>query len=178
MLTGLPAHPLVVHLASTAVPVAALVSIVWAIRPLLLTRSWRITALATAALAAISMAVTKSTGESMLPAMGLSEANPGIVARHAELADVATVASFVLLLVTAAFFRRHRRPFRREGAGLGGAFSAGSSSGLQLSPPSSPWSWWATPGPSWPGPGSPTTHRSPALPRGLLAPKLKALGLR
>lgn len=37
MLTGLPAHPLVVHLASTAVPVAALVSIVWAIRPLLLT---------------------------------------------------------------------------------------------------------------------------------------------
>lgn len=98
MLAGIPAHPLVIHLAAVAVPVAATLCIVWAIRPALFTRGGRITALATTAVAAVAMLVAKTTGESLLGAMGLSEEHPGKVARHAQLADAATIAIFLLFV--------------------------------------------------------------------------------
>lgn len=104
MLAGLPAHPLMIHLAAVAAPAAAIFCLVWVIRPTLLTHSWRIAGLVTSAIAATSMLVARSTGESLLPAMGLSEENPGIVARHAELADIATVATFGLVGLAAALF--------------------------------------------------------------------------
>ena len=96
-LAGLPAHPLVIHLAAVAVPVAALLCLVWAIRPTAFSGRGRLITFSVTIIGAVSMLAARFTGESLLPAMGLSEENPGIVQRHAELADVATVAVFALL---------------------------------------------------------------------------------
>ena len=102
--SGLPAHPRVIHLAAVAAPIAAIFCLVWVIRPRPLTHSWCIAGLATSAVAAASMLLERSTGESLLPAMGLPEENPGIVARHAELADAATVATFGLFGLAAVLY--------------------------------------------------------------------------
>ena len=102
--SGLPAHPRVIHLAAVAAPIAAIFCLVWVIRPRPLTHSWCIAGLATSAVAAASMLLERPTGESLLPAMGLPEENPGIVARHAELAYIATVATFVLFGLAAVLY--------------------------------------------------------------------------
>ena len=103
-LSGLPAHPRVIHLAAVAAPIAAIFCLVWVIRPRPLTHSWCIAGLATSAVAAASMLLERPTGESLLPAMGLQEENSGIVARHAELADIATVATFGLFGLAAVLY--------------------------------------------------------------------------
>ena len=74
-LSGLPAHPRVIHLAAVAAPIAAIFCLVWVIRPRPLTHSWCFAGLATSAVAAASMLLERPTGESLLPAMGLPEEN-------------------------------------------------------------------------------------------------------
>ncbi|MDY5786288.1 DUF2231 domain-containing protein [Corynebacterium sp.] len=103
-IAGIPAHPLVIHLAAVAAPLAAALAIAWALQPGRFTRSWRITALITSVVTAASMLAARSTGESLLAPMGLSESNLGEVAQHAAYANAATAAVVVLLGAVALFF--------------------------------------------------------------------------
>lgn len=108
---GLPLHPLLVHLAVISVPVAAILVIIWAIRP-----SWsRLGTVATGVslLAFVATLIARSSGEAFLPLLGYSEENPGPVADHARFANVLTVAVIALAIVVCVAWylivRRERR---------------------------------------------------------------------
>ncbi|AHI22187.1 DUF2231 domain-containing protein [Corynebacterium vitaeruminis] len=96
---GIPAHPLFVHLAVVAVPVAALVFLVSLVRPD--TKAWRVTNGCFAVLAVASTILARSTGEGLLKAMGFSEEDPGKLADHAQFANymTASVFAFAALVV-------------------------------------------------------------------------------
>lgn len=100
---GIPLHPLIVHLAVVAVPLAAILALVWAIRPQL-RRHLGNSALIASAVGVVASVVAKSSGEQLLPGMGLSESNPGPVAHHASVATWSVVASGILLLCVAALW--------------------------------------------------------------------------
>lgn len=106
---GIPAHPLIVHLTVVAVPVAALLLLVWAIAPRLRGRLATLTVIVAAVGAAATFAA-KFTGEALLMAQGYSENNPGPVADHAGWADYLTVAVIAMLVIAAAFWVVSRRP--------------------------------------------------------------------
>lgn len=89
-IAGIPAHPLFVHLAVIAAPVAALLALWWA---------WKTQhrALATITLAvslagAAGTVLTRSTGEALLKAQGFTEENAGPLATHALYANFMTVS--------------------------------------------------------------------------------------
>ncbi|WJY63874.1 hypothetical protein CATRI_09010 [Corynebacterium atrinae] len=106
---GIPAHPLIVHLTVVAVPVAALLLLVWAVAPRLRGRLATLTVVVAAVGAAATLGA-KFTGEALLEAQGFSEHNPGPVADHAGWADFLTVAVFVMLAVAAGYWFFSRRP--------------------------------------------------------------------
>lgn len=90
-IAGLPAHPLLVHLSVVADPLGAILLLLWASVP-----RWR-QRLATVTVAVVAVAfaasvLAKSTGEALLPAMGLSEHAAGQVTTHAQYADLLVVA--------------------------------------------------------------------------------------
>lgn len=68
--------------------------------------------------ALVSVIVAKSTGEAMLPAMGLSEDNPGRVGEHAMWATYSVVVTAVLFGVTAVlwFLQRGTTTNKKSGA--------------------------------------------------------------
>ncbi|WP_243635576.1 DUF2231 domain-containing protein [Kocuria tytonicola] len=90
-IAGLPAHPLLVHLSVVAVPLGAVLLLLWALVP-----RWRAqlraVTVGVTAVAFLASVVAKSTGEALLPAMGLSEHSPGEVGPHAQYADLLVVA--------------------------------------------------------------------------------------
>lgn len=117
-IAGIPAHPLFVHAAVVAVPVAAIVAIVAALRmrgdhPLL--RLW---AMLLSAGALVSVIIAKSSGEAMLPGMGLSEDNPGKVGEHAMWATYSVLITGVLFVVTALLWFLFRSRAKKNALGL------------------------------------------------------------
>lgn len=68
--------------------------------------------------ALVSVIVAKSTGEAMLPAMGLSEENPGRVGEHATWATYSVLITAVLFGVTAIlwFLQRGTTTNKKSGA--------------------------------------------------------------
>lgn len=102
-IAGVPAHPLFVHLAVISAPVAACFAIGWAIKPRLRAKIGT-TTLILSAIAALSLVVTASAGEALLPSEGLSEENLGRMAQHAFLGDVAKFLAIALFLAVLAFW--------------------------------------------------------------------------
>ncbi|WBT09482.1 hypothetical protein PAB09_03945 [Corynebacterium sp. SCR221107] len=103
---GIPAHPLFVHLAVVAIPVAAIVFIVSIFRPATMTWWWTNVSLAVVSFFALILA--RSTGEGLLSAQGFSEEDPGPIADHAMYANYMTGAVIVLVacVLVAAFLPR------------------------------------------------------------------------
>ncbi|WP_115685973.1 hypothetical protein [Corynebacterium senegalense] len=101
---GVPAHPLVVHLAAVAIPLAAVMCLVWALRPGRFSPSWRLATVATTTVAAVSLLLARWTGEGLLAPMGLSEENLGDVAQHAQYANASTVATLALFVVAVLLY--------------------------------------------------------------------------
>ena len=106
-IAGLPAHPLLVHLAVVAAPLGAVLLMLWALVP-----RWRHRLGATTAVvnivAFVASLVAKSTGEALLPLMGLSEHHPGQVGEHAEYADLLVVAVGLTMGVSVCLYVAER----------------------------------------------------------------------
>lgn len=98
--SGLPLHPLLVHLAVVAVPVAAVLALIFAASRRLRARVATVT-ISLSIVAVLSTVLARSAGEAMLPGLGYNEANPGPVADHAELANYLLVAVLVMFIGTA-----------------------------------------------------------------------------
>lgn len=113
-LFGLPAHPLLVHLPVVLVPLAALVAVVFAVRPAWLDRfGWILVALSgVGALGAILAAGSGEGLEEILRANG-EQIGPA-VHDHAEMGETARTVSILFFLVVAAvvgvrYLARRRR---------------------------------------------------------------------
>ena len=106
---GLPVHPLIVHLAVVSAPLAAVLLIIWALRPSLRGRIGLV-ATGTAIIAAGSVVIAKSSGESLLKAQGLSESAPGPAADHVLWADLMTLSVLALMVLAALLYVSPRFP--------------------------------------------------------------------
>lgn len=101
-IAGVPAHPLFVHAAVVFAPLAALISIAWAIRPQAKTLGY-----AAAAVNLLSLGFTwlaRSSGETLLKMQGFTEEDPGPLAKHAEYANYLTGSVIALGAVVLGFF--------------------------------------------------------------------------
>jgi Predicted membrane protein (DUF2231) len=104
---GLPVHPLVVHAVVVLGPLAALLAVLYAVKP-----AWRVAlkwpTLLLALGAAGSAALATASGESLeeLVEGGGTEAARSMVEEHAEAGDLAAVSLYVLLgiVVVSLFF--------------------------------------------------------------------------
>lgn len=93
-LGGIPLHPLIVHLAVIAVPVAALGAILIALLPRLNQR-WVLPVFITSVLGTLGAGLAKMSGEALAEAKNLSEhAEP--LAEHAQYSDLAVVSAILL----------------------------------------------------------------------------------
>lgn len=93
-LGGIPLHPLIVHLAVVAIPVAALGAVLIALLPRLNQR-WVLPVFVTAVLGALGAGLAKMSGEALAEAKNLSEhAEP--LAEHAQYSDLAVVSAILL----------------------------------------------------------------------------------
>lgn len=93
-LGGIPLHPLIVHLAVVAVPLAALTAIVLALLPRLNQR-WVIPTFATSVVGTLGAGLAKMSGEALAETKNLSEhAEP--LAAHAQYSDLAVVSAILL----------------------------------------------------------------------------------
>lgn len=102
MIAGVPGHPLFIHAAVVFAPVAALASIWWAVRP-----EWKKLLQAAVVINFLSAVFTwlaRSSGEALLKMQGLSEENPGRLAKHAEYANYLTASVIVLFVAVVGFF--------------------------------------------------------------------------
>ncbi|MDN3461582.1 DUF2231 domain-containing protein [Kocuria sp. APC 4018] len=106
-IAGLPAHPLLVHLSVVAAPVGALLLLLWATAPRWRARLGTFTVGVSAVAFAASL-LAKSTGEALLPAMGLSEHAPGQVGPHAQYADLLVVAVGLCLGISVLLYAAQR----------------------------------------------------------------------
>ena len=106
-IAGLPAHPLLVHLSVVAAPVGAILLLLWATVPRWRARFGAVTAGVSAVAFAASL-LAKSTGEALLPAMGLSEHAPGQVGPHAQYADLLVVAVGLCLGISVLLYAAQR----------------------------------------------------------------------
>jgi hypothetical protein len=108
--SGLPAHPLFLHVPVILIPVAAIAAVVLAIWPRLYARHgiW-VAAVAIVALGALNL--TMSAGEALRSDLGLEGGGPGpsgLIARHADAAGklrILTIAFTALLLIAVAVYR-------------------------------------------------------------------------
>lgn len=93
-LGGIPLHPLIVHLAVIAIPVAALGAILIALLPRLNQR-WVLPVFVTSVLGTLGAGLAKMSGEALAEAKNLSEhAEP--LAEHAQYSDLAVVSAILL----------------------------------------------------------------------------------
>lgn len=93
-LGGIPLHPLIVHLAVIAIPVAALSAILLALLPRVSQR-WVLPILVTSALGTLGAELAKMSGVALAKAKNLSEhAEP--LAVHAQYSDLAVVCAIML----------------------------------------------------------------------------------
>ncbi|MFJ3028420.1 DUF2231 domain-containing protein [Curtobacterium sp. NPDC087080] len=114
---GIPLHPLLVHLTTVSVPVAALVAIVTAAWPA--ARRWlAVGAPVIALVALVSVPLATSSGEWLEH----RERETALLERHTELADGLlpwSIAAFVLLTAWWGWHRFAARDERRAGTGGG-----------------------------------------------------------
>lgn len=99
-IAGIPAHPLFVHAAVAFLPAAAILAIITAVSRNNGIRKLRTATAATAIIAAISTVIARSSGEAMLPLLGLSEEHPGEVSQHAQYSTFTLVAALALAGLT------------------------------------------------------------------------------
>jgi hypothetical protein len=103
--SGLPAHPLFLHVPVILIPIAALAALVLAIRPVLFARhGFWVGLVAVVALGTTNL--TMGAGEQLRGDLHLE--GPGLIARHAGAADtlrIVLVLFTALLLVAVAVFR-------------------------------------------------------------------------
>lgn len=99
-IAGIPAHPLFVHAAVAFLPAAAILAIITAVSRNNGIRKLRTATAVTAIIAAISTVVARSSGEAMLPLLGLSEEHPGEVSQHAQYSTFTLVAALALAGLT------------------------------------------------------------------------------
>lgn len=96
-IAGIPAHPLFVHAAVAFLPTAAILAILTAVS----NRRWiaklRTATTITAIIAVVSTVITRSSGEAMLPLLGLSEKHPGEVSQHAQYSTYTLIAAVALV---------------------------------------------------------------------------------
>lgn len=90
LIAGIPAHPLFVHLAVVAVPVGALLTLALIFKPKNEPLRW--VNLGVVAVAVVALILSRWTGEGLLVAQGLSEANPGKLGPHMFYANLMTGA--------------------------------------------------------------------------------------
>jgi len=116
-LFGLPAHPLLVHLPVVMVPLAALVAVVFAVRPRWLDRfGWVLVAVAGAgALGALLAAGSGEALEGQLRADG--ERITPAIHEHAELGDTARTIAVVFFFVVLGVVLVRWYARRRAGSG-------------------------------------------------------------
>ncbi|MEJ6018900.1 DUF2231 domain-containing protein [Corynebacterium sp. H113] len=114
-IAGLPTHPLIVHLAVVAVPVAAILTLIYAFRPTLRAK-FGIVTVAINFVAAVATVLARSTGEAMLPLVNLSEENPGPVSTHAAYANYMLIAVGLMFIASAVLLWRDRRQAETPGS--------------------------------------------------------------
>jgi cytochrome bd-type quinol oxidase subunit 2 len=108
---GLPAHPLVVHLAVVLVPITALAVIVAAVRPSF-RRRYHVHLFALSVVGLLATFAARKTGEEMFKWMNQDPP----VAHHRDLANVATVLTFLFVLATGAMTWIERRSSTGDGS--------------------------------------------------------------
>ncbi|QZY46745.1 DUF2231 domain-containing protein [Mycolicibacterium austroafricanum] len=118
---GLPAHPLVAHLTVVAIPVAALLVVVVALRPRV-SPLVKITTLALAALSVVLVPLMESSGEALEERVVESAA----VERHTEMGETLTpwvIGLFVTIVAVLVLDRVRSRTARdsRSRSGVGGS---------------------------------------------------------
>lgn len=101
-IAGIPAHPLFVHFAVVGAPVAAILAIVWLFR--FTNRRLGMWTAIVSFLAFAGTLITKSTGEGLLKAQGLTEENPGSLADHVRYADMMTVSMGLVLVASLGLY--------------------------------------------------------------------------
>ena len=102
MIAGVPGHPLFIRAAVVFAPLAAFATIWWAVRP-----QRRVLARAAVIVNLLSLVFTwlvRSSGEALLKMQGLSEEDPGALAKHAEYANYLTASVIVLFVAVVGFF--------------------------------------------------------------------------
>ena len=109
---GLPAHPLFAHLPVVMVPLAGLIAIAFAVRPVWLDRfGWGLVAVSgIGMLGAVLAAGSGEALEEMLERGGVGES--GVLEQHADMGEAArtiSIAFFVVVLAVVAARRRARR---------------------------------------------------------------------
>lgn len=108
-IAGLPVHPLIVHLAVVSAPLAAVLLIIWALRPRLRRRIGLISTV-TAIIAAVSVVIAKSSGEALLEAQGYTESDPGPAADHVLWADLMTLSALAVMVLAVLLYFSRRFP--------------------------------------------------------------------
>ncbi len=93
-ISGIPLHPLIVHLAVVAVPVAALAAILITLVPKMAQR-WALPTAIAAVIGAVAAAVASSTGEALAELKGMDEhAEP--LMEHAQYGEGAVMCAMIL----------------------------------------------------------------------------------
>ncbi|WP_295643323.1 DUF2231 domain-containing protein [uncultured Corynebacterium sp.] len=103
-IAGIPAHPLFVHAAVAFLPAAAILAIITAFSRPTGIRKLRTATAVTAIIAALSTVFARSSGEAMLPMLGLSEEHPGEVSQHATYSTFALIAALALAGLAVVFW--------------------------------------------------------------------------
>jgi hypothetical protein len=110
--SGLPAHPLFLHVPVILIPIVGIAALLLAARPAWFTRHgvW-VTSLTVIALASVNL--TMGAGEKLRDDLGLDDAN--LVARHAHAADQLRIVFIAFTAVLIIALAAHRADQRWEG---------------------------------------------------------------
>lgn len=105
-IAGIPAHPLFVHLSVVAIPVAAVLALIWAARPHMRALGTTTTTLSLVSIA--SAFISRASGEALMEAQGLTEANPGELGPHLFYANLLTGSIIVMAALAVVFWLMNR----------------------------------------------------------------------
>lgn len=114
-IADIPAHPLFVHAAVAFVPVAALLAVITAACSPARAGTLRTATAIASTIGAMSAIIARSSGEAMLPMLGLSEENLGEVTKHAEYSLYAVIAAVALALVALLLWWTGRKEYALSG---------------------------------------------------------------
>ncbi len=117
-ISGLPVHPLVVHVAVVLVPLAGLLGVLFAIPP---TRRWARVPLAIVAVgAALTVLVTRRSGQNLAAVLGIDEGADDplstLIQEHAERANLLSLLTIAFAVLAVAAWLSTRSPERLSAA--------------------------------------------------------------